>query len=123
MNSTAVQRGLSLLIILLLVSIVATTGMAGFLGKLDAIIRPSLTGAVTTGEQVGYVAMKSKETLLKTQEAVRRYPVEFESGVFRGHYFLRINGRPNTVRSATYLAAIQADINHDLVYAGIQIEP
>ena len=116
------HHSLALLTLLITTAALVAVSLLGLMHSFDAPLRETLTGAASTSQQVGYVAVTDEVTLVASLEAIRHYPVVLKTGIFRGHHFIRIEGDPNTVRSATEAAAYQASIHDGLVYSGIQIE-
>ena len=109
---------------LIVVFALASVLMTGLLGVMHVMepARDSLTGAAVRYQYVGYVAVKTVDDLKGTLESISRMPVMRTTGLFRGHYYIKIEGKANDVYSATKQAAIHAHRRNGLVYAGIQIE-
>lgn len=111
-----------ILLILGLTSIFAIVSLLGMMDHIEGV-QSQLTGASVAYHRVGYVAVSDQATMKASMESIRRYPVSITAGQFRGYYYLKIEGNPNTVKAAMYHAAIHADQHHALVYSGLQVEP
>ncbi len=112
----------ALFTLIVITAVLVGANLLGILQSVEAPVHAALTGALGAGKQVGYVAVKDTESLKAALEAIKAYPVDKQSGVFRGHYFVRIEGDPNSVRAATTAAAYQASLRQGLVFSGIQVE-